>query len=395
MAAAAAARMPPMTTAAAMHSQQQQPKREDEEQHTPTMQPISAPQQVPPMFSLGSQQIQQAMQQQQPAPFFMAAAAAAASQQQQRHFQQQSSLMPHPPADHTMQQQQRPQQQQYLPFRREVQQHGPLPFGRIGRGPPRDPRSHEQRMLEDQSLATLLVLNVPTTFNSHAPMRNCFGKFGTVTNVETHTDRRLAFVKFARHSEAVSAYKSTAPLFGNRFVRLAWVNRDSFDMPEFDYTVDPSAAVAAAQQPEEATQQMAVDDGEQRQKDAIAKAQLLDGAKAQLAKSQGLLEMLDAFPPAERDPIARRVANIIAAIEPVFQTVLLGVPASAAGSKRPSDDEPIDVSALKTRCAALQKLVQLKAPPPPPQEQQVVVEQYGGTAQGVAVVTHDDEDDAD
>ncbi|XP_064609964.1 RNA-binding protein 26-like isoform X2 [Liolophura sinensis] len=72
--------------------------------------------------------------------------------------------------------------------------------------------------------ATLEVRKVPPEFNTIAKLNEHFGKFGTLVNIQVrHEDAPdAALITFSSNAEANSAYRSSEPVFNNRFIKLFW-----------------------------------------------------------------------------------------------------------------------------------------------------------------------------
>ncbi|KAL3097452.1 hypothetical protein niasHS_003900 [Heterodera schachtii] len=73
---------------------------------------------------------------------------------------------------------------------------------------------------------SLLVRKIPPELNKIAQIDQHFSRFGQVTNIQVQYEGRTdsALVTFKTRREAMSAYKSTEPLFNNRFVKVFWQN---------------------------------------------------------------------------------------------------------------------------------------------------------------------------
>lgn len=54
-----------------------------------------------------------------------------------------------------------------------------------------------------------------------------FGKFGQITNLHVQFEGQpdTALVTFKTRREALNAYKSTEPIFNNRFIKVFWQNQ--------------------------------------------------------------------------------------------------------------------------------------------------------------------------
>lgn len=71
-----------------------------------------------------------------------------------------------------------------------------------------------------------------------------FGKFGQITNLhvqyEGHSD--AALVTFKTRREALNAYKSTEPIFNNRFIKVYWQTQPP-EQEDADAVTNGAAAV--------------------------------------------------------------------------------------------------------------------------------------------------------
>lgn len=82
----------------------------------------------------------------------------------------------------------------------------------------------------DPSNTTLVVEHIPPESFSEDSVRNYFSEFGSIVEVDMHTNRRLAIIKFVDHSAASRAYSSPKAVFENRFVKVYWYCEE--DHPE-------------------------------------------------------------------------------------------------------------------------------------------------------------------
>lgn len=78
----------------------------------------------------------------------------------------------------------------------------------------------------DKSNATLVVEHIPEDKLDETSIKDFFGTFGTVTEVNVQSYKKLATVKFERWDMAKKAYDSPAPIFDNRFVKVFWFKPD-------------------------------------------------------------------------------------------------------------------------------------------------------------------------
>ncbi|KAL6708105.1 hypothetical protein ACN47E_003539 [Coniothyrium glycines] len=78
----------------------------------------------------------------------------------------------------------------------------------------------------DQYNTTLVVEQIPDSRFSEDEVRAYFSEFGQILEVQMHTYRRLALVKFKDYQAANRAYMSPKAVFENRFVKVYWQKRD-------------------------------------------------------------------------------------------------------------------------------------------------------------------------
>ncbi|CAG2210740.1 RBM26 [Mytilus edulis] len=71
---------------------------------------------------------------------------------------------------------------------------------------------------------TLELRKVPRENNNIAKLYEYFGKFGTLTNVQVsyEGDPEGAVICFANNAQAFAAYRSSEPVFNNRFIKVFW-----------------------------------------------------------------------------------------------------------------------------------------------------------------------------
>lgn len=74
----------------------------------------------------------------------------------------------------------------------------------------------------DHTNTTLVVEQIPEDNFSEDDVRDFFGKFGAILDVQLHAYRRLAVVQYETHEAANAAYKSPKVIFENRFVKVYW-----------------------------------------------------------------------------------------------------------------------------------------------------------------------------
>lgn len=71
---------------------------------------------------------------------------------------------------------------------------------------------------------TLEVRKIPRDQNNIAKLNEHFGKFGVLKNIQVsfENDPEAALITFANHSQANTAYRSSEPVFNNRFIKVFW-----------------------------------------------------------------------------------------------------------------------------------------------------------------------------
>uniref|UniRef100_A0A915EJ20 RRM domain-containing protein n=1 Tax=Ditylenchus dipsaci TaxID=166011 RepID=A0A915EJ20_9BILA len=98
------------------------------------------------------------------------------------------------------------------------------------------------------ALCSLLVKKIPPEQNKIVMLDQHFGKFGQITNLHVQFEGQpdTALVTFKTRREAMNAYKSTEPIFNNRFIKVFWQTQP--DLPaggaadNTDAAADPSAS---------------------------------------------------------------------------------------------------------------------------------------------------------
>jgi hypothetical protein len=127
----------------------------------------------------------------------------------------QAPLLPQP---HSKQQQQQllPNPNQNIP----LQQHQQLQqLNFILPNPPAIANQNPQN-------STLILKKVSPDWNRVDRMRQHFGKFGQLIEIQCHYEQQVdcALIRFATQAQANAAFKSPQPVFNNRFIRLYWLN---------------------------------------------------------------------------------------------------------------------------------------------------------------------------
>ncbi|XP_056010685.1 RNA-binding protein 26-like isoform X2 [Ostrea edulis] len=76
----------------------------------------------------------------------------------------------------------------------------------------------------DTDALSLEVRKIPKEFNNIMAINQHFCKFGKLTNIQVsfENDSEAALVTFSTNQEALACYRSTEPLFNNRFVKVFW-----------------------------------------------------------------------------------------------------------------------------------------------------------------------------
>lgn len=69
---------------------------------------------------------------------------------------------------------------------------------------------------------TVVVEQIPKDCFTEERVREFFGQFGAIVDVQMHAGKRLSIVKFSDHLAAQRAYDSPKVVFENRFVKVYW-----------------------------------------------------------------------------------------------------------------------------------------------------------------------------
>ena len=93
-------------------------------------------------------------------------------------------------------------------------------------GQPRVPFIHVGPS-HDPSNTTLVVDKIPEEHLSDAEIRAFFSTFGVIADMQVHSYKRLAVIRFQDREAAERAYSSPKAVFDNRFVRVFWHKPDS------------------------------------------------------------------------------------------------------------------------------------------------------------------------
>lgn len=73
----------------------------------------------------------------------------------------------------------------------------------------------------------LVIEKIPEDKFNQTDIQNYFEKFGEITDLSLDTNHHLAFIEYKSHHEALQAWKSPDPIFGNRFVKVYWRRTDT------------------------------------------------------------------------------------------------------------------------------------------------------------------------
>ncbi|ELU08203.1 hypothetical protein CAPTEDRAFT_222739 [Capitella teleta] len=76
--------------------------------------------------------------------------------------------------------------------------------------------------------ATLEVQKIPSEMNTIAKLNEHFSQFGEIINLQIcfRGDPQAAAITFSTNAQANSAYRSTEPIFNNRFIKLFWHRKE-------------------------------------------------------------------------------------------------------------------------------------------------------------------------
>uniref|UniRef100_A0A914R362 RRM domain-containing protein n=1 Tax=Parascaris equorum TaxID=6256 RepID=A0A914R362_PAREQ len=71
---------------------------------------------------------------------------------------------------------------------------------------------------------TLQVRKIPAEMNNIAKLNEHFANFGQIVNIQVcyEGDLEAALITYSTRAEAMAAYKSTAPILNNRFIKVFW-----------------------------------------------------------------------------------------------------------------------------------------------------------------------------
>ena len=107
---------------------------------------------------------------------------------------------------------------------------GPRGRGRGRGGGKRAEFSHTGQN-HDRSIKALVVEQIPQDKFDEGTVRDFFGQFGKIENIDMQAYRRLAVVHFSSYDEARAAYDSPKVVFDNRFVKVYWYKPETLPQP--------------------------------------------------------------------------------------------------------------------------------------------------------------------
>ena len=76
--------------------------------------------------------------------------------------------------------------------------------------------------VEDQSITTIVVEQIPQDKFNEKDIREFFSQFGNILDITLQNYRNLALIKYENHAEAKAAWSSPKVIFDNRFVKVYW-----------------------------------------------------------------------------------------------------------------------------------------------------------------------------
>ena len=125
----------------------------------------------------------------------------------------------------------------------------PMPFPFAMPPPPaNDPASAfwgSNRPPQDRTSTTLVVTDIPREHLTMNAIREFFGQFGEVTNVAIEGKSARALVSFTSNAEAYKAWRSDAPVFNSRHVKVLWHRPRPGQGGEGQQALDASAGLIA------------------------------------------------------------------------------------------------------------------------------------------------------
>lgn len=149
----------------------------------------------------------------------------------------------------------------------------------------------------DKKNTQIVVENIPEENYTEDAVREFFGQFGSVQNIDLRVDagiqKRIALVKFDNWASANAAWKSPKVVFDNRFVKVYWYKDESqfaedtrqppnyndttiseepeFDLDEFNRKQEEAQKIYLEKQQKRAELDRQREELEEKQKDLIAR----------------------------------------------------------------------------------------------------------------------------
>ena len=155
--------------------------------------------------------------------------------------------------------------------------------------------------INDRSITTIVVEQIPEDKFSEQSVRDFFGDFGDVKEVTMQAYKRLALVKYSDWASAKRAYDSPKVIFDNRFVKVYWYKPDSLPTPPpaANGSEKPSSSPALSKPEEPAF------DREKFERDALAAQKKLEEKKALLKDTEAKRQSLER----QKEELARKQAE--------------------------------------------------------------------------------------
>lgn len=91
----------------------------------------------------------------------------------------------------------------------------------------------------DTSITSVVVEQIPEDKFDEQSVRDFFGEFGAIDEVNLQPYKRLAVVKYEDYDSAKAAYDSPKVIFDNRFVKVYWHKGDTLQKPPHGRTPAP------------------------------------------------------------------------------------------------------------------------------------------------------------
>ncbi|XP_029644206.1 RNA-binding protein 26 isoform X1 [Octopus sinensis] len=111
---------------------------------------------------------------------------------------------------------------------------------------PNPPGAYSGRLVPRYLNTTLEVRKIPRDQNNIAKLNEHFGKFGVLKNIQVsfENDLEAALITFANHTQANVAYRSSEPVFNNRFIKVFWHREKAPEQKAADSTAPVSSTAA-------------------------------------------------------------------------------------------------------------------------------------------------------